>query len=80
MATGTGIAAGATASWNMTNSACASTDTATICMTGGGTITNYQFWAQPTAGVLVGYLKNLSGGTLNDPIVFNYAIIKGVNS
>ena len=48
--------------------------------TGGVSMANYNVRAAASAGAVLIYVKNISGGSLSDALVINFAVIKGATS
>lgn len=75
------LAAGAVASFQVTNSFLASTDIVVVTLTGGGAtgMQAYNLWCQAgQTGAFTVFLRNISAGSLSESISFNFAVIKSV--
>jgi hypothetical protein len=78
---GAALAAGATASFILYNTAIADTDTVLTSLSGSmGTMVNYNVWNYVGAGYTVIAIKNISGGSLSDAPTINFAVIKGASA
>jgi 1-aminocyclopropane-1-carboxylate deaminase/D-cysteine desulfhydrase-like pyridoxal-dependent ACC family enzyme len=72
------LAAGAAASFTLTNSLISTNDTIIVCVSGGGTAAAYTaYMSSLAAGSAVLTLRNLSAGDLSEAVIVNYAIIHG---
>ena len=72
------LAAGAAASFTLTNSFISVNDTIIVCVSGGGTAAAYTAYVSSlAAGSAVLTLRNLSAGDLSEAVIVNYAIIHG---
>ena len=72
------LAAGAAASFTLTNSLISVADTVIVNVSGGGTAAAYTAYVSSlAAGSAVLTLRNLSAGSLSEAVVLNYAIIHG---
>ena len=72
------LAAGAAASFTLTNSLISVNDTIIVCVSGGGTAAAYTAYVSSlAAGSAVLTLRNLSAGDLSEAVIVNYAIIHG---
>jgi hypothetical protein len=75
---GAALAAGAAASFTLTNSLLSVADTIIVNVSGGGTAAAYTAYVSSmAAGSAVLTLRNLSAGSLSEAVVLNYAIIHG---
>ena len=75
------LAASTTVSFTFGNSFLAGTDTIVFAKTFSvGTNAAYQIWADINPGACQVNVKNISGGSLSEAIVINFAIIKGATS
>lgn len=75
------LASNAVASFQVTNSFLASTDSVIVTLTGGGAtgMQAYNLWCQTgQTGAFTVFLRNISGGSLSEAISFNFAVIKSV--
>jgi hypothetical protein len=75
---GAALAAGAAASFTLTNSLLSVADTVIVNVSGGGTAAAYTAYVSSLAtGSAVLTLRNLSAGSLSEAVVLNFAIIHG---
>lgn len=76
------LAAGAVVSFSFNNSSISIDDSIVLSLVGSiFTHGNYQIWPGNLAnGVVTVYLRNISGGSLSEAVVFNFAVIKGAAS
>jgi len=75
------LADATTVTFLVTCSACAADDVVTAIHKSGGTAGAYLVWAHsPTAGTFSISVRNVSGGSLSQAIVLQYAIFKGAVS
>ena len=74
------LAAATTVSFVLTNSTIAGTDTIVFSSPGGGTVASYNIWAQVAAGSATINVRNISGGSLSEALVMNFAVLKAVTS
>lgn len=74
------LAASTTVTFTVTNSTVASGDIIILCSAGGGTVPSYNFWAQSFSGAFNVNVRNISGGSLSEALVINFAVIKSVNA
>jgi hypothetical protein len=74
------LAANTTVGFNITNSTVVASDAVILNMVGGGSIQDYQLWAQPGSGTITVYIKNITAGSLSQALTLNFAIIKAVTS
>ena len=75
---GAALAAGAAASFTLTNSLLSVADTIIVNVSGGGTAAAYTAYVSSmAAGSAVLTLRNLSAGSLSEAVVINFAIIHG---
>lgn len=74
------LAAATTVSFVLTNSTIAGTDTIVFSSPGGGTVASYNIWAQVAAGSATINVRNISGGSLSEALVLNFAVLKAVAS
>ena len=76
------LGANTTVSFNLNNSLLTINDGIAFTMVGSiFTHGNYQIWAgNITAGAITIYLRNISGGSLSQAVVFNFQAIKGATS
>jgi len=75
------LAAGAEATFTVTNSAVAATDVVVVCHGSAGTSGAYLVGASNiTAGAFDITVSNVSAGSLSEAIVLNYAVVKAVHS
>lgn len=75
------LAASTTVSFTFGNSFLAATDTMTFAKTFAvGTNAAYQIWADINPGACQVNVRNISGGSLSEAIVINFAIIKGASA
>jgi len=75
---GAALAAGAAASFTLTNSLLSVADTIIVNVSGGGTAAAYTAYVSSmAAGSAVLTLRNLSAGSLSEAVVVNFAIIHG---
>lgn len=72
------LAAGAAASFTLTNSLISANDVIILNVSGGGTAGAYTTYVSSmTTGSAVLTLRNLSAGSLSEAVIVNYAIIHG---
>jgi len=76
------LAANTTVAFSFSNSLLSATDTLIINIvnTSIANSTNYNLWVTVAAGSAVFSLRNVSGGSLSEAVVINFAIIKGATS
>jgi 1-aminocyclopropane-1-carboxylate deaminase/D-cysteine desulfhydrase-like pyridoxal-dependent ACC family enzyme len=75
---GAALAAGAAASFTLTNNLLSVADTIIVNVSGGGTAAAYTAYVSSmAAGSAVLTLRNLSAGSLSEAVVLNFAIIHG---
>lgn len=74
------LAGGAIVSFVLTDSAIAATDVLILNHVSGGTPGSYSLNAQAAAGSATINVRNNTGGSLNEAIVVQFAVIKAVNS
>ena len=76
------LASNTTVAFQCFNSTAASIDTVVLTpLTSLIDMSFYQYWAAMNGpGSIVMYLRNITGGSLSDAVVFNFAIIKGATS
>lgn len=75
------LAAGATVAFTLTNSSIAATDVIIVNIKSGATVGAYLASVDVVGGGNCGIsLRNLSGGSLGEAVVLQFAVIKGVNS
>jgi hypothetical protein len=74
------LAAGATATFTLTNSAVAATDlTYPQLVSGNATAGTYELWTEGSgAGSVKVNIKNISAGSLSEALVIQFVVIKGV--
>ena len=72
------LAAGAAASFTLTNNLLSVADTVIVNVSGGGTAAAYTAYVSSlAAGSAVLTLRNLSAGSLSEAVIINFAIIHG---
>lgn len=76
------LLAGAVVTFSVTNSLVQTTDAIIVNVQGGtASLANYKVWAGlQSAGAFVVALENITGGSLSEAVVLNFAVIKGVNA
>jgi len=75
---GAALAAGAAASFTLTNSLISANDVIITNVSGGGTAAAYTTYVSSmTTGSAVITLRNLSAGSLSEAVIVNFAIIHG---
>jgi hypothetical protein len=76
------LASNTTVGFTLNNSFIAATDTVVVTNIGGnGGSPNYLVWVYITqAGLSLIAIRNISGGSLSESVVMNFAIIKGASS
>jgi hypothetical protein len=75
------LGANTTVSFNFTNSLISATDNIIVNLSGGvSNQNNYNIWAYPQAGFAAIQVRNISGGSLSESVLINFAIIKGATS
>lgn len=77
------LAAGATVGFSLNNSLISVSDNIILTLQNGGAATglNYNAWVGGTAaGVAVILIKNISGASLSESLVLNFAIIRGATA
>lgn len=73
------LAAGAEVAFTLTNSVIAATDIIVLNIASGGTSASYDYAVTAVAaGSCEITISNLSGGSLGEALVLNFAVIKGV--
>jgi hypothetical protein len=72
------LAADTTVSFTLTNSTIAATDLLVLNHVSGGTAGSYLLNAQAAAGSATINVRNITGGSLSEPIVIGFAVIKAV--
>lgn len=78
---GAALAAGATASFTLNNTAITENDTLLLTLSGSmSTMVNYNIWSYVANGSAIIAIKNISAGSLSDAPTINFAVIKGVNA
>ena len=74
------LAAGAAASFTLTNSLISANDAIIVNVSGGGTAAAYTTYiSSMTAGSAVVTLRNLSAGDLSEAVIINFAVIHGAS-
>jgi len=72
------LASNAAVSFTLTNSLISTNDAIIVNVSGGGTAGAYTTYVSSmTAGSAVLTLRNMSGGSLSEAVILNYAIIHG---
>lgn len=72
------LAANTAVSFTLTNSLISANDAIIVNVSGGGTAAAYTTYiSSMTAGSAVVTLRNLTGGSLSEAVIINYAIIHG---
>ena len=72
------LAANTAVSFTLTNSLISANDAIIVNVSGGGTAAAYTTYiSSMTAGSAVITLRNLTGGSLSEAVIINYAIIHG---
>lgn len=76
------LAAAGLVSFTVTNSEVAATDTINLNLaSGNATAGTYRYWIDKvSAGSFVIAVENRSAGSLSEALVFNFAVVKGVNA
>ena len=75
---GAALAANTAVSFTLTNSLISANDTIIVCISGGATAAAYTTYISSlAAGSAVVTLRNLTGGSLSEAVIINYAIIHG---
>ena len=75
---GAALAANTAVSFTLTNNLISSNDAIIVNVSGGGTAAAYTTYiSSMTAGSAVITLRNLTGGSLSEAVIINYAIIHG---
>jgi hypothetical protein len=75
------LAASTSVSFTLNNSLIAITDTVVVSINNNASFGNYLLQAeQARAGTVQMMLRNLTGGSLSDAVIFSFAIIKGVSA
>lgn len=75
------LAAGAAVMFTLTNSTIAATDVVRVVIASGATSLAYIVQVEATAaGSCNIAVRNMSGGSLSEPIVLNFAVVKATNS
>jgi hypothetical protein len=75
------LAATTTVAFTLTNARIAATDTVIVNHGSAGTAGSYQVWATTiAAGSCVIQVRNITGGSLSEAIVLNFAVIKGASA
>jgi len=75
------LASNTTVSFTFNNSLIAATDNLVLTLSGGGTNGAYQAWVgSVSAGSCAVNLRNISGGSLSEAVVINYALVKSANA
>ena len=78
---GAALAAGTAVSFTLTNSTISATDVVRACIASGATVGAYLLAVDAvSAGSCVIALRNLTGGSLSESVVINFAVIKAVNA
>lgn len=77
---GAALAGSAVVSFTLTNSAIAATDILVMNQSSGGSPARYVFNARCAAGSAIIDINNITGGSLSEVFVIQFAVIKGVNS
>lgn len=71
------LASNTSVGFTVNNSYIDGDDTVNICMSSGGTASSYVYVVDAVAaGSFVIHIRNISGGSLGEALVFNYSIIK----
>lgn len=72
------LAGNTAVSFTLTNNTISANDTIIVNVSGGGTAAAYTTYiSSMTAGSAVFTLRNLTGGSLSEAVILNYAIIHG---
>lgn len=72
------LAGNTAVSFTLTNSLLSTKDVIIVCISGGATATAYSAYVSSmAAGSSVLTLRNLTGGSLSEAVIINYAIIHG---
>lgn len=75
------LTAGTTVAFICTNTTCTTNDTVIVNINSGiADAASYNVWALPNAGSINFYLRNITGGSLSEAVVLNFAIIKAATS
>jgi hypothetical protein len=75
---GAALAGNTAVSFTLTNSTISANDAIIVNVSGGGTAAAYTTYiSSMTAGSAVITLRNLTGGSLSEAVILNYAIIHG---
>lgn len=76
------LAAGATVAFNFNNSFITPTDYLLVQGVQSHDWANYQMWASvsPAGGIAAVYVRNISAASRSEPLVINFAVIKGATS
>lgn len=71
------LATSTAASFTLTNSYIGAKDTVLLAFASGATVAGYNYWiSSVSAGSCVVTIRNISGGSLSEAIVINFAVIK----
>ena len=74
------LAGNTAVSFTLNNTSISSNDTIIVCISGGATAAAYTTYISSlTAGSAVITLRNLTGGSLGEAVIINYAIIHGAS-
>jgi hypothetical protein len=72
------LAASTAVSFTLNNNLISAKDTIIVCISGGGTAAAYTTYiSSMTTGSAVITLRNMTGGSLSEAVIVNYAIIHG---
>jgi len=74
------LAAGASVTFGLTNSFIAQNDILSLQLRADFSITNYELKASVGTGAANIALKNISGGSLSEAVVFSFSVIKGATA
>jgi hypothetical protein len=74
------LAANTAVSFTLTNSSVSANDTIIVCISGGATAAAYTTYVSSLSlGAAVITLRNLTGGSLSEAVIINFAIIHGAS-
>jgi hypothetical protein len=74
------LAGNTAVSFTLNNSAVSSNDTIIVCISGGATAAAYTTYISSLAsGSAIVTLRNLTGGSLGEAVILNYAVIHGAS-
>lgn len=75
------LSANTTVSFQVNNTLVDPQDSIVLTLVGGGSIANYNVWAQTgQVGAFTVFLRNISAGSLSDPIDIGFMVFKGVTT